>query len=877
MAPDRQKVIQAAEKLVGRGRIQAAIDEYRKVLERHPNDTSTLNRVGDLYARLNRMPKAIELFQQTAEGFGRQGFFVKAIAIYKKIIRLDPSQINAYEALADLYNRQGLTGDSLAQYQVVADYYQKHDDAEAALGVYRSMVEIEPSNPTRRLQLAGLLQEEGQLPKALEQYFEIASLMLGHSRGEDALRVLLGALDVDAGNLDFVRRAIHLLEDGGFDQLGADLLDAAAERNPAANTLRLDALEKSPAERSAPEAEPEPESESKAEAEPEAAADATLPPVAVELELEEPLLEQSVDADQDEDSDTEELAVLETAVDVDLSELDLGDIEELGAGQGVDPELPASTPAPEQLEDDQPAEDEPSEPEVVLDLADPGDASEFVLDAVEDIEQPELAGQIEEVREGEADGDQALGFELDLDEIELEPELEPEPELEQVLAEELPPEASSDLEISGESIKLLIEAEVLSRYGMDDMAIAVLDKIVRAEPRHCEAMARLVRLQLRTDRSDEALAVANQLADEVARSGAPRSWDAVCEAMAERDFVLENGRFVATGEPVEPVPEPEPEPEVEQELELATESEGSMVEEPTAEEEPAVEEPKAEELIVEPDTPPAAGDVEEAPRVEEPVDQSLEELVADAAVFSRPQRPLATEDVLAGVIEEIEREAGAETSLDGQKEDEQQVAESEAVDEPVVADKELDWLRELERAEAEDAEPVSEEFVDLATELEAELSEEGELEEELLPNLREQSLEDIVEGFRQGMSETLSDEDYDTHYNLGVAFREMELIDEAIGEFQLAAKDPRYLVECCSLLAACFVDKSFYDLAVQWYARGVESPAVDQESKMGLLYELGTLLAATGEPQAARARFLEIYGINSNYRDVVAKLEELPE
>lgn len=873
MAPDRQKVIQAAEKLVGRGRIQAAIDEYRKVLERYPNDTSTLNRVGDLYARLNRMPKAIELFQQTAEGFGKQGFFVKAIAIYKKIIRLDPSQINAYEALADLYNRQGLTGDSLAQYQVVADYYQKHDDAEAALGVYRNMVEIEPSNPTRRLQLAGLLQEEGQLSKALEQYFEIASLMLGHSRGEDALRVLLGALDVDAGNLDFVRRAIHLLEDGGFDQLGADLLDAAAERNPAANTLRLDALEKSPAERSAPEAEPE--SESKAEAEPEAGADTNLPPVAVELEFEEPLLEQSVDADQDEASDTEELAVLETAVDIDLSELDLGDIEELSAGQGVDPELPASTSALEQLADDQPVEDEPSEPEVVLDLADPGEASEFVLDPVEDIEQPEPVEQIEEVREGEADGDQPLGLEFDLDEIELEPELESEPE--QVLAEEASPEASSDLEISGESIKLLIEAEVLSRYGMDDMAIAVLDKIVRAEPRHCEAMARLVRLQLRTDRSDEALAVANQLADEVARSGAPGSWDAVCEAMAERDFVLENGRFVATGEPVEPAPEPEPELEVEQELELATESEGSMVEEPIAEEELAVEEPEAEKLIVEPDTPPAAGDVEEVPRVEEPVDQSLEELVADAAVFSRPQRPLATEDVLAGVIEEIEREAGAERSLDGQKEDEQQVAESEVVDEPEVADKELDWLRELERAEAEDAEPVSEEFVDLATELEAELSEEGELEEELLPNLREQSLEDIVEGFRQGMSETLSDEDYDTHYNLGVAFREMELIDEAIAEFQLAAKDPRYLVECCSLLAACFVDKSFYDLAVQWYARGVESPAVDQESKMGLLYELGTLLAATGEPQAARARFLEIYGMNSNYRDIVAKLEELPE
>jgi tetratricopeptide (TPR) repeat protein len=172
-------------------------------------------------------------------------------------------------------------------------------------------------------------------------------------------------------------------------------------------------------------------------------------------------------------------------------------------------------------------------------------------------------------------------------------------------------------------------------------------------------------------------------------------------------------------------------------------------------------------------------------------------------------------------------------------------------------------------------EPPVDEFVDLATELEAELIEEGGLGDDLLPSVREQSLEDIVEGFRKGMAETLSEEDYDTHYNLGIAYREMGLIDEAIGEFQMAAKDARYLVECCSLLAACFVDKEFFDLAVQWYVRGLESPALDEPAKLGLLYELGTLLAVTGEPDAARARFREIYGINSNYRDVVAKLEEL--
>ena len=136
-------------------------------------------------------------------------------------------------------------------------------------------------------------------------------------------------------------------------------------------------------------------------------------------------------------------------------------------------------------------------------------------------------------------------------------------------------------------------------------------------------------------------------------------------------------------------------------------------------------------------------------------------------------------------------------------------------------------------------------------------------------------MEEIVEGFKQGMAEILSEEDYDTHYNLGIAYREMGLVDEAIGEFQLAAKDPRYLVDCCSLLAASFVDKGFPELAVKWYLRGLDSPSLNEEESLGLLYELGNLHLSLGEEDKARERFVEIYGINSNYRDIVAKLQEL--
>ncbi len=144
-----------------------------------------------------------------------------------------------------------------------------------------------------------------------------------------------------------------------------------------------------------------------------------------------------------------------------------------------------------------------------------------------------------------------------------------------------------------------------------------------------------------------------------------------------------------------------------------------------------------------------------------------------------------------------------------------------------------------------------------------------------MPTPQEQSLEEIVEGFKRGVSESLSAEDYDTHYNLGIAYREMGLLDEAIGEFQLASKEPRYLVDCASLLGGCFLEKGLPELAIKWYQRGLEIANLPEEAFLGMLYDLGNVYVFQGDLDKARKTFVEIYGVNSNYRDVVAKLTEL--
>jgi tetratricopeptide (TPR) repeat protein len=125
------------------------------------------------------------------------------------------------------------------------------------------------------------------------------------------------------------------------------------------------------------------------------------------------------------------------------------------------------------------------------------------------------------------------------------------------------------------------------------------------------------------------------------------------------------------------------------------------------------------------------------------------------------------------------------------------------------------------------------------------------------------------------VEQQLSPEDYETHYNLGIAYKEMALVDEAIGEFQRAAKSPQHAVECCSMLGLCFLEKGLPQLAIKWYRKGLEAPGLREEDRLGLLYDLGNVYLDVGERDEAYRTFLEIYGSDANFRDVGERLRAL--
>jgi tetratricopeptide (TPR) repeat protein len=142
----------------------------------------------------------------------------------------------------------------------------------------------------------------------------------------------------------------------------------------------------------------------------------------------------------------------------------------------------------------------------------------------------------------------------------------------------------------------------------------------------------------------------------------------------------------------------------------------------------------------------------------------------------------------------------------------------------------------------------------------------------------------IFDEFREAMEdedEPAGEGDFETHYNMGLAYKEMDLADQAVEEFQQAAGlvspgdgTARYL-QCCNMLGHCFMQKQMPRLAVMWFKKGLDLPAHSEDEYQALRYELGIAYELSGELDKAIDVFTEVYGVDVSYRGVAGKLREL--
>jgi tetratricopeptide (TPR) repeat protein len=143
-------------------------------------------------------------------------------------------------------------------------------------------------------------------------------------------------------------------------------------------------------------------------------------------------------------------------------------------------------------------------------------------------------------------------------------------------------------------------------------------------------------------------------------------------------------------------------------------------------------------------------------------------------------------------------------------------------------------------------------------------------------------LSDILSELQDDEAEAAAaEEDPDTHYNLGIAFKEMGLLDEAIGELQKVchAVDRgsgfTQPIQAYTWLAQCLVDKGVPEAAVRWYEKALHLPGLDTNSRCAIYYDLGSAYEAFGDKKAALTNFMEVYGSNIDFRDVASRIKSL--
>lgn len=144
-------------------------------------------------------------------------------------------------------------------------------------------------------------------------------------------------------------------------------------------------------------------------------------------------------------------------------------------------------------------------------------------------------------------------------------------------------------------------------------------------------------------------------------------------------------------------------------------------------------------------------------------------------------------------------------------------------------------------------------------------------------------LAEIFEEFRREAEEESAGEheDYETHYNMATAYKEMDLLDEAIREFQVAAGltasgdgTPRFF-HCCNMLGHCFMQKGVPQAAVIWFQKGLNAPGRNPDESKALQYELGSAYEQMGELTNAVEAFTDVYGLDVGYRDIAERLATL--
>ncbi len=232
MAFEKAKVLKAAEKFLSQGKINAAIKEYRQIINHDGDDLTAVNMLGDLLARAGQKDEATACFLRIAEYYREQEFRLKAIAMYKKVEKLKPRDPDTANKLGELYAAQGLIVDARAQFLIVADAYTRSGETRKTLGVLHRIADLDPQNTNIRVQLAEGYLKEGMENEAARAFGEAAKRLLEVGDLEKSHAAYIRALELKTHDKTLLRGLLSVTSALGTAEDAAEVLEKAIAEQP---------------------------------------------------------------------------------------------------------------------------------------------------------------------------------------------------------------------------------------------------------------------------------------------------------------------------------------------------------------------------------------------------------------------------------------------------------------------------------------------------------------------------------------------------------------------------------------------------------------------------------------------------------------------
>ena len=139
----------------------------------------------------------------------------------------------------------------------------------------------------------------------------------------------------------------------------------------------------------------------------------------------------------------------------------------------------------------------------------------------------------------------------------------------------------------------------------------------------------------------------------------------------------------------------------------------------------------------------------------------------------------------------------------------------------------------------------------------------------------QRDFDEMLAQFKKGIDASIGADDVQAHYDLGIAFKEMGLLDEAIGEFQKALRGTEHRLRTSEALGTCFFEKGQFNVAATVLRRAVETDQGGDEHKIGLLYWLGRSEEEQGRSAEALAYYQRVFSVDIRFQDVSERVKSL--